>query len=343
MADDIGAAVRGTVSSHVTRLVLHTAHDAGLRDTDASRLPGLAGDSLSDDFARPPTESLLRLWEMFTATAPAPGAGLRVAGNAVLGRLHVWDYLFTGASSLAAGARLAAEHLHLLVDPSAVMTVQEDGALLTIGYSSETAWTPAADGIHEFFTALILRRGREAVGRELVPVHVGFAHDAPRSHRHLTDAFGTSRLDFSGPANSVTFLAADTSAAKPADPALTRILSQYASMVAVASRPAPGWWEQFERFLGLAIADGGWSLTDLARRLNITSRTLQRRLNDHDTTWQREVDRARSAHAVALRAAGLPMSAIAARLGYSDARSLRRAMQRWAAADTETSPADSPG
>jgi len=331
MADDFRASVRGTVSSHVTRLVLRTARDAGVRDPDASHLPGLAAEVIDDDFARPPTESLLRLWELFTATARMPGAGLRVADNAALGRLHVWDYLFISAGSLAAGARLAAERLHLLVDPSAVMTVEEDGDLLTIGYGSEASWTEAADGIHEFVMALILRRARETVGRDVVPVHVGFAHPAPRSHRHLADAFGSPHLDFGRPANSVTFLAADTRTAKPADTALTRILSQYADILASHARPAQDWWERFEQHLALANADGTASLAQIAHRLSVTPRTLQRRLNDHGTTWQRELDRARSARAVDLKAAGSSMAAIAARLGYSDPRSLRRAMRRWCA------------
>jgi AraC-like DNA-binding protein len=333
MADDSRATVKGTVSAHVTRLVLRAARDAGVRDPDTSRLPGLAAEVLDDDFARPPTASLLRLWELFTAAARAPGAGLRVADHAALGRLHIWDYLFTSSGSLAAGARSAAERLHLLVDPSAVMTVEEDGGLLTIGYSSEAAWTEAADGIHEFVMALILRRAREAVDGRVTPVNVGFAHRAPRSHRHLADAFGTSHLDFARPANSVTFLAADTRSVKPADAVLTRILSQYADILATASRPAPDWWERFEQQLRLALAsaDGTASLAQLARRFAVTPRTLQRRLDDHGTTWQRELDRARSAQAVDLKAAGSSMSAIAARLGYSDPRSLRRAMRRWSA------------
>ncbi|WP_194924384.1 AraC family transcriptional regulator ligand-binding domain-containing protein [Catenulispora pinisilvae] len=333
MADDNPAVVTGTVSSHVTNLVLRTARDAGLNEAETARLPGLADEVLADEFARPPTASLLRLWELFATAAPTPGAGLRVAAGADLGRLHVWDYLFTGADNLAAGARLAAEHLHLVVDPSAVMTVQDDGALLTIGYSSEASWTQAADGIHEFIMALILRRSREALGVPLRPVHVGFAHHAPRSHQHLTDAFGTSHLDFGRPANTVTFLAADAQATKPADPGLTRILSHYADLLAAASRPAPDWWKHFEQVLALAIADGTPSLAQMAQRLVLTPRTLQRRLNDHGTTWQRELDKARSTHATALKTTGLPMAAVAARVGYSDPRSLRRAVHRWAASE----------
>ncbi|NUR58201.1 MAG: AraC family transcriptional regulator [Catenulispora sp.] len=67
----------------------------------------------------------------------------------------------------------------------------------------------------------------------------------------------------------------------------------------------------------------------MANRLALTPRTLQRRLADHGTTWQRELDQARNAHAEVLKSAGTPMAAIAARLGYSDQRALRRAMRRW--------------
>ncbi len=324
-------ALRGTVSSHVTQLVLHTARDAGVSAPDTAVLPGLEPEMLTDDSARPPTASLLRLWELFTVTTSEPGVGLRVADNAALGRLHVWDYLFTGAEDLVTGARLAAEQLHLVVDPAAVMTVAEDGALLTIGYSSETPWTAAAYGIHEFVMALLLRRSREATGRGLVPVHVGFAHAAPRSHRHLTDAFGTTRLDFDRPANSLTFLAADTRTTKPADPTLVRILARYAEVLTAASRPASGWREEFAQALAMALAgtDGTPSLARIARRLATTPRTVQRRLNGYGTSWQSELDRARSERARALLNVGMPMAAVAARLGYSDARSLRRAMRRW--------------
>lgn len=332
MADGSGT-VRGTVSSHITRLVLTTARHAGLPDADTARLPGLAPEALDDDFVRPPTESLLRLWELFQSAVTAPGIGLRVADDAALGRLHVWDYLFTGAGSLAEGARLAGERLPLLVDPSAVMTVREDGALLSIGYSSETSWTDAAEGIHEFMMGLILRRSRETVGRGLVPVRVGFAHRAPRSHRHLTEAFGTGHVDFGEPTNSLTFLAADTLVAEPKDPALARILGQYADLVTAKVRPAPEWWDRFEQALALAVSvaetEGDLSLARLAGQMAMTPRTLQRRLAEHGTTWQRELDRARSAQTTALRAAGVSLSRVAVRLGYSDERALRRAMRRW--------------
>jgi AraC-like DNA-binding protein len=325
-----GGASTGTVSSHVARLVLHTALRLGVSTSEATHLPGLTRNQLDGDLVRPPTTSLLRLWELITTAARENAPGLHVAEQAKLGSLHVWDYLFTSGATLADGARQAAEHLHLLVDPSATMSVTADGAQLTIHYCSETSWTPAADAIHEFILSLILRRCREAVGRTIVPLHVGFAHNAPRSHRSLAGAFGTGHLDFARPANSITFLASDTQQLRAADPELARILRRYAEMTASRVRPLPNWRDNFDDALAVALTEATPSLRHVAYRLSISPRTVQRRLAEYGTSWQDELDTARQARAERLLAENrLPLSTVAARLGYTDVRSLRRAVKRW--------------
>jgi hypothetical protein len=62
-----------------------------------------------------------------------------------------------------------------------------------------------------------------------------------------------------------------------------------------------------------------------AGRLGITPRALQRRLEEEDTSWRGEADALRREQAGRLAAEGLPRSTASMRLGYSDARSLRRA------------------
>ena len=66
-----------------------------------------------------------------------------------------------------------------------------------------------------------------------------------------------------------------------------------------------------------------------ARRLAVSPRTLQRLLEREGTSWRAEVDAARHAQAVKLLAGGVSQAGAAARLGYSDARALRRAIRRW--------------
>ncbi|MGW6120122.1 helix-turn-helix domain-containing protein [Nocardia sp. NPDC055165] len=61
----------------------------------------------------------------------------------------------------------------------------------------------------------------------------------------------------------------------------------------------------------------------------LSPRTFQRRLAEAGTTWRDEVDAARRDRAERpLRDSDLPVQSIAARLGYTDARTLRRAFSR---------------
>jgi AraC-like DNA-binding protein len=68
-------------------------------------------------------------------------------------------------------------------------------------------------------------------------------------------------------------------------------------------------------------------LKDMAARLGVGGRTLQRQLSEHDTTWRAELDAAR--HRVASRAGTVSMAELADRVGYADPRSARRAVRRW--------------
>ncbi|TMR05514.1 helix-turn-helix transcriptional regulator [Actinomadura soli] len=61
-----------------------------------------------------------------------------------------------------------------------------------------------------------------------------------------------------------------------------------------------------------------------------SSRSLQRRLHQEGTSWREQVEKVRQAEATRLlRDTRLNIDAIAARVGYSDVRALRRAFHRW--------------
>jgi AraC-like DNA-binding protein len=92
---------------------------------------------------------------------------------------------------------------------------------------------------------------------------------------------------------------------------------------------APRWIDSFRRVLAECLDDQALLLSVAARRMAISPRTLQRLLKWEGTTWRVEVDAARRAKAARLQRAGLSTSQIARRLGYSDARALRRAARRW--------------
>ncbi|MEU1122871.1 helix-turn-helix domain-containing protein [Streptomyces sp. NPDC005899] len=72
------------------------------------------------------------------------------------------------------------------------------------------------------------------------------------------------------------------------------------------------------------------TLKTASRQMSLSTRTLQRRLEEHQTTWSQELQALRREHTFRLLTmTGLSLSSIADRVGYADTGGLRRAVQRW--------------
>jgi AraC-like DNA-binding protein len=78
------------------------------------------------------------------------------------------------------------------------------------------------------------------------------------------------------------------------------------------------------------LADEGLNMNETARRLGTSPRSLQRRLEELGTTYQRLSDDVRRALAdELLKQTTLPMGEIAFRLGFANQANLTRASKRW--------------
>jgi len=89
------------------------------------------------------------------------------------------------------------------------------------------------------------------------------------------------------------------------------------------------WIDLFRAVLAQCLGDQPLLLATVAKRLTTSARTLQRMLDTEGTSWRAEVDAMRRAQACQLLAGGMSKAQAAVRLGYSDARALRRAVRRW--------------
>jgi AraC-like DNA-binding protein len=71
-------------------------------------------------------------------------------------------------------------------------------------------------------------------------------------------------------------------------------------------------------------------LAQTGAALNMSERTLRRRLAELDTSYQRLVDQVRYECALdLLRRSAMPLVDIAMATGFTDARNFRRAFKRW--------------
>ena len=72
------------------------------------------------------------------------------------------------------------------------------------------------------------------------------------------------------------------------------------------------------------------SFDDVAKSLNMSARTLRRKLREENTSFRKLVDELRMDMAIKyLRDTGLTVEEIAEALGFSDAANFRHAFRRW--------------
>ncbi|HYO57676.1 AraC family transcriptional regulator [Archangium sp.] len=183
---------------------------------------------------------------------------------------------------------------------------------------------------HEYVLASVLTHVRTLTGLPVVPRAVWFIHARPK----LVDAphrfFGTEELDFGRADNGLLFDAGWMAARlTTADPRLLVTAEQLADSALRTRAPAEDFTTRVAARIEEALGSGAGA-EDIAARLHMSKRTLQRRLEEGGLSFQELVDRVRAEKARALvRDGHLTLNDVAFRLGFSDVSSFSRSFRRW--------------
>lgn len=193
---------------------------------------------------------------------------------------------------------------------------------------------PGAIGRHlqEFSSAIMVKT---LVGlSDARPTRAWFTHARPASLdlERLARALHTPVLSFDEPTNGFAVERAPLDGAVVGgDSALYAFLEEHA-LAALASRPrTDDLIDKLRHQIREALKQGEPNVERLATRLNMSGRTLQRRLSDLKTSFQEVLDLVRFDLARAyLKDVRLDVSQVAYLLGYSELRAFDRAFRRWA-------------
>lgn len=250
--------------------------------------------------------------------------GLALATSVPPGGFGIVEYMARFSQTLRESLRILVRYQRLLADIGE-MRFDETAAGGVLTHRAHGA----VANITELLFGLIIVRARTFSGRPIHPLATRLSHKAlgpsrdyeevfssPVAHRADTDQLVFSRADLDAPFVS-------------AEPPLSRLLSAHADELLRNLGAKPGLLSDFRDAAAHSIARGDGSLTSISRALGSTPRTIQRRLAQLGLTPRVLIDEVRREAAKASPQDGRKRDDVAHELGYSSARSLRRARRRW--------------
>jgi AraC-like DNA-binding protein len=281
---------------------------------------------VADDDARISAPQFCVAWSEALRLTGDRQLALRIASATPAGAFGIVEYVCRSAPTLGAALRQWVRYLNLLDDAVAVaLVVEGDRAYLRVDRESE-APAPAS---HELCWALVTRQARELSALPFRPIAVELAHRAPGDVAAYR-AWFEAPVVFEAPVTQLVLPAAALDASlTSADPALLAILDRAAGELAKQTSSDPTLTAQVRRVLLETLRSDDAHVDVIAKRLGLTSRSLQRRLKDEGTSWSVLRERVRRELAQRYLDDGLAIAEISFLLGFSEPSAFFRAFKRW--------------
>ncbi|HSC97723.1 MAG TPA: AraC family transcriptional regulator [Casimicrobiaceae bacterium] len=292
---------------------------------------GLPVDALSSADHRVPFEVIGRLLDAVTDMSGHHDFGLRLGSMIKLDDLGIIGDLARNATTLAEALQFMVVYQHLQSEGDLVFFARHD-PIVEVGYAIYYPGVEGVDQMCDYALAALFTVLRELAGSQWLPSEVFVPHARPPQALHYENLF-RALPHFNAEFCSLRFPAYWLNhPVQGADPAQRRRALNEVQQAADADL-----LHQVYRALRQLMLSNKSSGDDVADMLSMNRRTLNRRLRERGTTFQRVLDSVRCEVARQLLVhSQLPLEDVAASLGYAGASPFMRSFRRW----TGSSPGD---
>lgn len=317
-----------TMLTSWARAIRNALAAAGVDSLPLFEAAGLDPGALSEREARYPVAATDRLWALAVQATGDPAFGLAVARHTDHKSFHALGYAIDASATLADAFERLRRYLALVTEGFVVQTSRGAGRFVCrIELPPRIASRPveAVDA----FALVIVRLCRTLRGRDFRPLAVRLRRAAPLDPAPFARAFRVP-IEFGANDNAIELeLAAMDSPIEGANPELARASEALAAQY-LERRDEHDIASRVRTALAGQLPAGEPSQARIAAMLNLSARSLQRRLAEAGTSYSRLLDDTRHALALEhLRLARHSLGEIAYLLGYADASSFTHAFRRW--------------
>lgn len=322
-----------TISSYV--LLIAKALEEDGHDSEALfRQLGMDPAGLSDPHVRYPVTSVQKLWKAAAQLTNDACFGLKAAQHWHPTTLHALGYAWFASNSLKDALQRIERYVRLVSTAAKARLEQEEkGHRFILEYDEiiqekEEAEVMATEAI-EAALAILVRMCRLSFDDELNPLKISFQHAEPVCSNRIRQYFQCP-VYFEQPENSILFSHEVLNTRLPTANAILagnndRLIKEYLARLDKSILSA-----QVKARLLELLPSGQVNEERMASLLNVSLRSLQRKLKEEGTTFKALLEATR--HELAenyIRDSSLSISEITYLLGFSEPSNFTRAFKRW--------------
>jgi AraC-like DNA-binding protein len=255
-----------------------------------------------------------------------PDITLQIASMVTTGHLGIVGYVLHACSNLGEALFCLKRYGKLIVNAVDEMQVHQQQDMIELQWRHD----PEIDCIVlELGIAIMMQFARQLVNQPLEVSAVHFVQKSP-DHAERYAQYFACPVYFSQEKMSVVFPLRNLEIpiSKP-DKALLDILQQQADLALQALPKTDEFLHSVRLHLVRLCQTGQPHVDALADSLHLSSRTIQRRLAEHQVSFQQVLDEVRQQLCIQYLQQQIQLSDIAQLLGYSDQSAFTRAYKRW--------------
>lgn len=306
--------------------------DLGVETRALLRRAQLPEDLFSCADASLGTVEYFRLWRALEREVPDPAFPIRL-GEQVRGEMfHPLMFAALSSSNFGVAARRIAQYKRLVLPMQVLVHEDPDRLTIEIGWLDRSVEPPIS--LATFEQVFLVQLIRMATREHVCPLSVHVPHP-PKPVARYTEFFGVAvarsdghSLSFSAADARRPFLTANEAMWRAFEPALRQRLTELDTSATVRERVRAALFQ--------GLPGGESSMAHIARKLGLSTRTVQRHLYSEDTSFQAVLDSTREELARHyLTKTQLSGAEISYLLGFGDPNSFFRAFVSWTGKTTE--------
>lgn len=308
--------------------MVRTAELRGVQTADLLHTAGVMRELLDDPDARLPGATVLAIWKALRERTGDPALQLVAPACLPFGAYRVIDYLVGASATVGDGIQRFASYFRLIAE-AIDLTIFDDGEEHCLCLAMADGGAVPSMYVDYVFAALVTRI-RMQIRPGVQVRRVEFRQPEPPSISPYADVF-RAPVRFGAEADRLCFGDEEWRAPMDsADASLARLLEEHARILAERlPHEASDFVATLRKTITSAIPNGG-SADEVARALNVSVRTLQRKLSLAGTTFREVSDAVRAQLAQEyLTDPRVSIAEVALMLGFSEQASFNRAFRRW--------------